>query len=93
MAKYFSSVDYFATGEGKYTHLGGGTFADQDDFLSWLEKRVDPSYLRHIDIYTADNLPAELLNLLRTRYPMDIDIMLNGTGIYRFQHEFYFNAF
>ena len=91
MNKYFSHVDYFATGEGRLVNIAGGNFTSEEDFYEYLERRIDPFYLRGIDIYTYDQRPEELLNILKQKYRLDLDRLLKGTGIYHFMHEFYLN--
>jgi hypothetical protein len=92
MAKYFSHIDYYETGEGKLVNIAGGVFSGEDEFYKYLQRRVDPFYLRWVDIYLYDQLPEELLSLLKTQYPTDLDRVINNSGVFRFMHEFYLNA-
>jgi len=89
--KYISHIDYFATGEGRLVNIAGGNFTSEEEFYEYLERRIDPFYLRGIDIYTYDQLPEQLLNILKQKYPLDLDRLLNKKGVYRFMHEFYLN--
>lgn len=93
MAKYFSLVDYFATGEGRFTNIAGGYFEGEDEFYKYLERKIDPFYLKFVNIYTYDTLTKELQAILEAQYSADLDQMINGSGVYRFMHESYLNAF